>query len=63
MDREKTQIKHGWFMGWIEKEGKKILFIHHITDEKVEEGHAGPRAKEQAKIKLIKMIDQFEGEK
>jgi beta-lactamase class D len=61
--REKTQIKHGWFIGWIEKEGRKIIFVHHIEDAKVEEGHAGPRAKEQAKIKLIKMITQFEGEK
>ncbi len=58
--REKTQIKHGWFIGWIEKEGRKIIFIHHIDDAKVEEQHAVPREKEQAIIRLIKMIDEIE---
>ncbi len=60
---QKLEIKHGWFIGWIEKGDKKIIFVHHIVDDKKEEKHAGPRAKEDAKKRLIKIINQMEGSK
>jgi beta-lactamase class D len=60
---KKLEIKHGWFIGWIEKNDKKIIFASHIVDDKKEEGHAGPRAKEQAKEKLLQLIEQIENSK
>jgi beta-lactamase class D len=60
---QKLEIKHGWFIGWIEKNNKKIVFVNHIVDNRKEAEHAGPRAKQQAKEKMIKIIDQIEGNK
>lgn len=57
---KKLELKHGWFIGWIEKGNKKIIFVNHIVDDKKEEKHAGPRAKEQAKEKLLPLIEQIE---
>ena len=61
LDRiKKLEIKHGWFIGWIEKEDKKIIFVNHIVDDKKEETYASLRAKEQAKEKLLQLIEQIE---
>ncbi|OJU73485.1 MAG: class D beta-lactamase [Alphaproteobacteria bacterium 40-19] len=57
---ERLDLKHGWFIGWIEKGNQKIIFVHHIVDEQKEETHAGSRAKEQAKEKLLQLIEQVE---
>lgn len=60
---KKLDIDHGWFVGWIEKDTKKIIFVHHIVDDKKEEEPAGSRAKKQAKEKLLQLIDQIENSK
>lgn len=39
-------LQAGWFVGWIEKGGRKIVFAHHIEDEQKEPTSAGLRAKE-----------------
>lgn len=57
---KKLEIKHGWFIGWVEKGDQKIIFVHHIVDDKKEKEHAGPRAKEQAKEKLLRLIEETE---
>ncbi len=57
---KKLEIKHGWFAGWIEKGNQKIILVNHIVDNKKEEKHAGPRAKEQVKEKLLQLIEQIE---
>ena len=56
-ERKKSEIKHGWFIGWIEKNNQKIIFVHHIVDDQKEETHAGQRAKKEAKEKLLQLID------
>jgi len=56
---EKLDIKHGWFVGWIEKDDQKIIFVHHIVDDKPEDDHAGPRAKEGAIAKLTAIIENI----
>ncbi len=56
---QKLEIKHGWFIGWISKGDKKIIFASHIVDDKKEPGHAGPRAREQALVKLLKLIEKI----
>jgi beta-lactamase class D len=60
---KKLEIMHGWFIGWIEKGNRNIIFVNHIVDNKKEENHAGPRAKEQAKEKLLQLIEQIERSK
>ncbi len=56
---QKLEMKHGWYVGWIEKADKKIVFVNHIVDDKKIEQAAGPRAKEQAKVKLEELIKEI----
>lgn len=56
-------LYHGWFIGWIEKSDRRIIFSNHIEDSKKEEIGASQRAKANAKEKMIKIIDQIEGSK
>lgn len=57
---KKLEIQHGWFVGWIEKSNKKIVFVNHIVDNKKEAEFAGPRAKKQTKEKLRHLIEKME---
>ena len=56
-------LYHGWFIGWIEKGDRRIIFSNHIEDDKKEEIGASQRAKAAAKEKMTKIIDQIEGNK
>lgn len=55
----KLDIQYGWFVGWIEKDGRTIVFVNRISDGKKQETFAGPRAKANAKEKLIKIISKL----
>ncbi len=57
---QKLDIHHGWFIGWIEKGDRRIIFSNHIADEKKEETLASLRAKADAKERMLKIIDQIE---
>lgn len=52
-------LYHGWFIGWIEKGDRRIIFSNHIEDDKKEETFASLRAKADAKERLMKIIDQI----
>ncbi len=56
-------LYHGWFIGFIEKGDRRIIFSNHIEDYKKEETFASLRAKADAKEKLTKIIDQIESSK
>ena len=56
----KLDIKHGWFVGWIQKNGRTIMFVNHITDDKKQDTYAGLRAKADAKEKLLELITKLE---
>ena len=58
---KKLEIQHGWFIGWIEKDGRKIIFSNHITDKKKKDTFASLRAKSNTKERLIKIIYNIEG--
>ena len=58
-----SDLYHGWFIGWIEKDDRRIIFSNHIEDYKKEEIGPSQRAKTDAKEKIIKIIDQIEGNK
>lgn len=63
-DRTKNpDLYHGWFIGWIEKGDRRIIFSNHIEDYKKEETFVSLRAKAYAKEKMIKIIDKIEGNK
>ena len=46
----------GWFIGWIEKGDRKIVFAHCIEDHQKGDSPAGKRAKEMAKEKVLEVI-------
>jgi beta-lactamase class D len=57
---KKLDLQHGWFVGWIEKNRQIIIFASHITDDKKEDIFASFRARDEAKNKLWKLIDELE---
>ncbi|MCD6034340.1 MAG: blaD [Rickettsiales bacterium] len=56
-DGSKNQDRQiGWFIGWLEKEERHIIFVHYIEDDQKMETYASLRAKAAAKEKLIQWI-------
>jgi beta-lactamase class D len=49
-DAQNRQL--GWYVGWAEKDARKIIFVHLLVDETKQEGFAGPRAK-KALLKVL----------
>lgn len=39
-------LQRGWFVGWAEKDGRKILFAKFVSDDVKTEGYAGPRSRD-----------------
>lgn len=58
--RQKTELQHGWFVGWIERDGRIITFANHIADDKMQDIFASFRAREEAIIKLWYIIHDLE---
>lgn len=48
----------GWFIGWIEKDNRTIPFVHHIERAHTDDSWAGRVAKEEARKKLIELIEK-----
>ena len=57
---KKLDLQHGWFVGWIEKNNRVIIFASHITDDKKQDVLASFRTRDEAKNKLWKLIDALE---
>lgn len=55
----KLELKHGWFIGWIEKDKRKVIFAYHLLDDKKNEEFAGLRAKALIKNKLLNLIQMI----
>jgi len=53
-------IQHGWFVGYIEKDKRQIIFASHLVDDKKQETFASLRAKSQTLIKLRYIIEELE---
>lgn len=58
--RYKKELQQGWFVGWIEKSDRRIVFVNHIVDESKQSTYASFRSKNQALIKLWYLIDELE---
>lgn len=57
---QKLDLQHGWFVGWIEKNGRVITFASHIKDDQKQNIFASFRARDEAKQKLWELIEEFE---
>jgi beta-lactamase class D len=58
--RDKDGLQQGWFVGWIEKGDRKLVFVHHIADENRISTYASFRSKNEAMTKLWYLIDELE---
>jgi beta-lactamase class D len=56
----KIDLQQGWFVGYIEKGSRSIVFASHIVDNKKQNIFASLRAKNEALIKLWYLIDELE---
>ena len=56
----KTDLQHGWFVGYIEKGNRKIVFASHVVDREKQSIFASFRARNEALIKLWYLIDELE---
>jgi len=59
-DGTKTDLKHGWFVGYIEKNNRTIEFASHLVDTKKEDTFTSFRARNEALIKLWYLIDRLD---
>jgi beta-lactamase class D len=59
-DGNKTELQHGWFVGFIQKNEKTIVFASHIADDKKEDVFASFRVKNEALNKLYYLINNLE---
>jgi beta-lactamase class D len=50
---ENPDLKQGWFIGWVEKDARVVVFAYYLKDEEVIGGFGGPRAREKAKALLL----------
>lgn len=57
---QKLPLQHGWFVGWIEKDGRTIIFAKHIVDTTKQATFASFRAKNDVLINLFYLIDELE---
>lgn len=56
----KTDLQHGWFVGYIEKGNRRIVFASHITDDEKQNVFASFRARNEALNRLWYLINEFE---
>jgi beta-lactamase class D len=55
-----TDLQHGWFVGYIEKNNRRIIFASHIKDEEKQNVFASFRARNEALNKLWYLINELE---
>ena len=59
-DGKKIYLQQGWFIGYIEKGNRRVVFASHITDSEKQSSFASLRAKNEALIKLFYIIEDLE---
>ncbi|MDX1921294.1 MAG: class D beta-lactamase [Candidatus Caenarcaniphilales bacterium] len=57
---EKLDLQIGWFIGWIKKEERKIIFVQYLEDNDKQETYAAQRAKEAVKLRLAELIQNLD---
>jgi beta-lactamase class D len=59
-DGNKTDLQHGWFVGYIEKGNRHVVFASHITDDEKQNVFASFRARNEALNKLWYLINELD---
>lgn len=59
-DGNKTDLQHGWFVGYLQKDDRTIVFASHVADSEKESTFASFRARNEALIKLWYLINELE---
>ncbi len=59
-DGNKTELQHGWLVGYIEKGERRIVFASHIKDSEKQNVFASFRARNEALNKLWHLINELE---
>lgn len=54
-----TDLQQGWFVGFIEKEERKIVFASHVVDTKAQKTYASLRARNKAYLALFYLINRI----
>lgn len=57
---KKTDLQHGWFVGYIEKGNRRIVFASHMLDKEKQNVFASFRARNEALNKLWYLINELE---
>lgn len=62
LDQEgnETHLQHGWFIGYIEKNQRSIVFASHLVDQETQSTPASFRARNETLIKLWYLINELE---
>jgi len=60
VDGKKTELQQGWFVGWIERDNRKIVFANHIVDDRKKDVFASFRARNDAMHRLFYLIEGLE---
>lgn len=55
---QKLDRQIGWFIGWIQKDNRTIIFAHYIEDDDKKDTYASIRAKAATKEKLMKLVQE-----
>jgi beta-lactamase class D len=56
----KTELQHGWFVGYMEKGNRRIVFATHVLDSQKQEVFASFRAINETLNKLRSIINDLE---
>lgn len=52
---EGKNLQIGWFVGWLERSGKTLIFAQYIEDDRIQSSYASVRAKDFAIKKITNM--------
>lgn len=56
----KTELQHGWFVGYMEKNRRTIVFANHIVDQQKQKTFASLRARNQVLTELFYLIESLD---
>jgi beta-lactamase class D len=56
---KKLDLQIGWFIGWIQKNNRTIIFANYIEDTDKHDTYASLRAKAAAKEKLLQLVQNL----
>jgi beta-lactamase class D len=59
LNQDKTQkldLQIGWFVGWMQKDNRTIIFANYIKGTDKQDNYGAPGAKASARERLIKLI-------